>query len=106
VAQIADNYPGVGSPSSASQNLTWNWRNIYAGLNTDFPATYTLAYPATGTARSFGSFAPISVTTMRGGGVLWYNFSGTQSAPQLIKLQANGGGAVSSNIRLAIVRVQ
>jgi hypothetical protein len=105
-AMAVDNYPGVGSPATVSQNLTWNWRNVYAGLNTDFPSTYTLAYPVTGTSVSFGNFGPLGVTTVRGGGILWYNLNGTQSGAQLVKLQANGGGAVSSNIKIAISRVE
>ena len=41
-----------------------------------------------------------------GGGVLWYQISGTQTLPQLLRLQANGGGALGSTVRLAITRVQ
>lgn len=103
---VADNYPGLNlaTTDSTSQNLTWDLRDVYAGVNVDFAGT--IPYPAIGTAVSFGSFAPISVPTLNGGGNLWYNFSGTQTAPQLIRLKASGGGTVSSNVRLAIVRVQ
>lgn len=102
----ADDYPGMASPSVDIQMPTWNYRSIYAGLNTDFSGTYSLAYPLTGTAVSFGSFSTISTTTIYGGGGLWYQFSGTQTAPQLVRLQANGGGALSSNMRMAVTRVQ
>jgi hypothetical protein len=106
LALAADDYPGMPATNPDPQFATWNFRNIYAGLNTDFPATYTLPYPLTGTAVSFGSFAPIGVTTMYGGGALWYQFSGTQTAAQIVRLQANGGGALNANMRMAIVRVQ
>jgi hypothetical protein len=103
-----DNYPALdlATANPISQNLTWNLRNIYAGLNSDFPSTYTLPYPVTPSARGFGSFAPVDVTTLRGGGILWYSFSGTQSAPQLIRLKASGGGTLSSNVKITITRVQ
>ncbi|MDB4951143.1 MAG: hypothetical protein JWM27_3792 [Gemmatimonadetes bacterium] len=102
----ADDYPGTAGLTLDAQQPTWNFRNVYAGLNADFPSTYTLPYPLMGTAVTFGSFGPVSVTTMYGGGALWYQLSGTQTASQLIRLQANGGGALNSNLRVAIVRVQ
>ena len=85
---------------------TWNFRNIYAGLNTDFPGSYTLPYPLVPQARTFGTFAPVGFTTMRGGGALWYEISGTQALNQLIRLETNGGGMPSSSLRLAIARLQ
>ena len=103
---FADDYPGLVNPPADIQIPTWNFRSIYAGLNTDFPATYTLAYPAQGTSLAFGSFGPISVTTMYGGGLLWYQISGTQNNAQILRLAANGGGPLSSTIRIAIARLR
>lgn len=102
----ADDYPGLATPGVDIQMPTWNFRNIYAGLNTDFPGTYTLAYPLQPTSFAFGGVAPVNVATMYGGGVLWYQFSGTHTQPQLVRLLGNGGGALSSNVRIAITRVQ
>ncbi|HEX5871749.1 MAG TPA: hypothetical protein VFY65_15080, partial [Longimicrobium sp.] len=102
----ADDYPGLATPGLDIQMPTWNFRNIYAGMNTDFPGTYSLAYPLTPVSFTFGSVAPVSQATMYGGGVLWYQFSGTHTQPQLVRLLGNGGGALSSNIRVAIARVQ
>lgn len=102
----ADDYPGLGAPSPDIQMPTWNFRSIYAGLNADFPSTYTLPYPLVPQARSFGTFAPVAVTTLRGGGVLWYEISGTQTAAQLLRLETNGGGLPSSTLRIAVARLQ
>jgi len=102
----ADDYPGLGAPSPDIQMPTWNFRSIYAGLNADFPATYTLPYPLVPQARSFGTFAPVAVATLRGGGVLWYEFSGTQTAPQLLRLLSDVGGTPSTNLRIAVARLQ
>lgn len=101
-----DDYPGLASPGVDIQMPTWNFRNIYAGLNADFPATYTLAYPLNPTAFTFGNFAPVNVTTMYGGGALFYQVSGTHTSPQLVRLLGNAGAALNSNIRIAIARVQ
>jgi hypothetical protein len=102
----ADDYPGLATPGAAIQMPTWNFRNIYAGLNTDFSGTYSLAYPLQPTSFAFGSVAAVNQAVMYGGGVLWYQFSGTHTQPQLIRLLGNGGGTLSSNIRIAIARVQ
>jgi len=102
----ADDYPGLAAPSPDIQMPTWNFRSIYAGLNADFPGTYSLVYPLVPQQRTFGSFAPVAVTTLRGGGVLWYEFSGTQTAPQLLRLQSDVGGTPSTNLRIAVARLQ
>ena len=104
----ADDYPGLASPAGISQNKTWNLRNIYQGFNTDFSSggSFTLPYPLVPTAVTFGSFNATTITTMRGGGMLWYEFSGTQTANQLLRLQSTSLGAPSPDLRLAIVRVQ
>ena len=103
---FADDYPGLAAPSPDIQMPTWNFRSIYTGLNADLPATYTLAYPLVPQQRTFGSFAPVAVATMYGGGVLWYELSGTQTAPQLLRLQSDVGGTPSTNLRVAVARLQ
>lgn len=102
----ADNYPGLTGSHPDIEMPTWNFRSIYAGLNADFPATYTLAYPLVPQQRAFGDFALASITTLRGGGVLWYELSGTQTLNQLLRLETNGGGLPSSSLRIAIARLQ
>jgi hypothetical protein len=101
-----DDYPGLASPGADIQMPTWNFRSIYAGLNADFPGTYTLAYPVVPTSLAFGKFAGVGQSTMYGGGVLWYQLSGTHTNPQIVRLLGAGGAALSSNVRIAIARVQ
>ncbi|HKP75054.1 MAG TPA: IPT/TIG domain-containing protein, partial [Longimicrobiaceae bacterium] len=95
----ADDYPGLGAPSADIQLPTWNTRDIYAGLNTDFPGTYTSPFLLVPTPLAFGTFAPLASTTMRGGGTRYYEFSGTHSAAQLLRLEASGGGTPSTDLR-------
>jgi IPT/TIG domain len=102
----ADDYPGLGAPSADIQFPTWNMRSIYAGLNTDFPSTYTSPFLLVPTPLSFGTFAPLASTTMRGGGTRFFEFSGTHSAAQLLRLEASGGGTPSSNLRVAVARLE
>lgn len=107
LALAVDDYPGMTTPSADVQIPTWNFRGIYAGLHSDFPGTYPMAYPGpVGPDLSFGSLAPGDVTALRGGGVQLYHLSGTETQAQLLRLQGNGGGAPPPTLRLAIVRVQ
>ena len=101
-----DDYPGMTGASADVDMPTWNFRSIYAGLNQDFPATYTLAYPNNPDNFTFGSITPFNVATLYGGGVRYFQLSGTQTQPQLLRLLGNNGVALGSTIRLAIVRVQ
>jgi hypothetical protein len=103
---VADDYPGLATPSTTIQMPTWNFRSIYTGLNADFPSTYTLGFPQAPGQYAFGSFTAPAITTLRGGGVLWYEISGTHTQAQLLRLQGSGGGAVPSDVRIAIARVQ
>ena len=103
---FADDYPGLAAPSADIQMPTWNFRNIFAGMKSDFPGTYTSTFPLVPTGLAFGSFAPLTTASLSGGGVQYYTFSGTQSAAQLVKLTATGGGAPSSDLRVAIARLQ
>lgn len=105
----ADDHPLLaGPPSPDIQFPTWNMRSIYAGLNTDPNASgFTLAYPLVPTQLAFGSFSPTAIATLRGGGVLWYEISGTQTNPQLLRLQVAGALApASTNLRVAVARIQ
>jgi hypothetical protein len=106
MALYTDDSPVSTSPSADLLFRTWNFRSIYTGLNTDQPSTYTLPYPLVPQPRTFGTFAPVGVTTLRGGGMLWYEITGTQTLGQLLRFETNGGGLPSSNLRLAISRLQ
>lgn len=107
LALAVDDYPLFAStPSNDIQFQTWNFRNVYAGMHTDFPSTFSLAYPLVPAARSFGTFAPTTITTLRGGGSLWYEISGTQTQPQLLRLESSGGGTPPTTLRMAITRVE
>ena len=105
LALPVDDYPGMPANQDV-QMPTWNLRSIYAGLNADFPGTYALAYPSQPENFSFGSLTTTNVATMYGGGSRLFQLSGTQTQPQLLRLLGNNGGTLSSNVRLAIVRVQ
>jgi hypothetical protein len=100
----ADDYPGLATPGLDIQMPTWNLRDIYQGIDTD--GYSDMPYPLVPTALGFGSFAPVTVPQLYGGGVRWYELSGMHSAAQLVRLQGSGGGALPSTVRIAIARVQ
>jgi hypothetical protein len=105
----ADDHPLLAGPANPDiQFPTWNMRNIYASYNADYAGTgsFTQVYPAVPAQFAFGSFNATTITTLRGGGVLWYEISGNHTAPQLLRLQTNTGGFPSSNLRVAVTRIQ
>lgn len=102
----ADDHASIASPSVDIQMPTWNLRNIFAGLNADFSGTFTPAYPLVPTPLSFGTSSPLTTATLRGGALKFFEFSGTQTAAQLLRVDASGGGTLPSDLRIAIVRVQ
>jgi IPT/TIG domain len=102
----ADDYPGLAAPGADLQMPTWNFRSVYAGMNADFPGSFPAAYPLDSEPLTFGSFAAVSVPSVVGGGAAYFELSGTHTSPQLVKVEAAGGGAPPSSLRLAIARVQ
>ncbi len=106
LALYADDYPGLAAPTTDLQMPTWDFRSMYTGMNTDFPATFATNYPITPTALTLGSFSPVSVASVAGGGVAYFELSGTHTQTQLLKLLGTGGGAVPSTFRVAIARLQ
>ena len=112
LALAMDDYPGMTPLPSTPQMPTWNMRDIYTGMNSDPLLSFSRQWPlrlANTTPLTFGSVAPFNVPTLRGGGVAWFEISGSHTAPQLIRL---GGGtaaapiALGSTIRIAIGRVE
>ncbi|HVG45798.1 MAG TPA: IPT/TIG domain-containing protein [Longimicrobium sp.] len=102
----ADDYPGLAAPSADIQFPPWNMRDIYAGLNADFSSIYTSPFLLVPTPLSFGTFAPLASATLRGGGTRYFEFSGTHAAAQLLRLEASGGGTPSTDLRVAVARLQ
>lgn len=104
---VVDDHPlWSAAPDPDLQIATWNFRDIYAGLNADFPGSYTLVYPQAPTELGFGEFTYFA-TTMRGGGSLWYELSGEHTAPQLLWIEGSGGvGPAPSTMRMAITRLE
>ncbi|HEU0052177.1 MAG TPA: hypothetical protein VFQ39_03325, partial [Longimicrobium sp.] len=101
-----DDHPLLAGPASPDiQMPTWNFRDIYAGMNADFPSTYGLPYPQVPAPFTFGNFSATAITTLRGGGGLWYEISGTQTAAQLLRLEV-AGGQPTANLRVAVTRIQ
>lgn len=90
--------PGLSHPS-------WDVYDIFAGLNADYPDSYTDSYPLYGWRTSFGSFTS-DVNRLNGGTAALYFIDGTQSGPQLLELQGYGGGPLPPSLRMAIMRVK
>ncbi len=107
LALYADDFPGLVGASNVLKFQTWNLRNIYNALNADpgWSARFNTSYPIVPTALSFGSFSA-QQTGMRGGANTYFEISGTATNAQVLSLRAIGGGTPSSQLRIAIARLQ
>ncbi len=101
-----DDYPfgyWVATPPELSQP-SWNTRDIFRGLNTDFYA-FPYEHPFTGWNVPFGSFTA-DVAQLRGGTAALFLLGGDRVNQQVLELRGSGGGAPPPSLRMAIVRLQ
>jgi hypothetical protein len=107
LALYADDYPGLASGSNLLKFQTWNLRDIYGSLNTDplWRTRFSTPYPITPTPLPFGAFTAQQLG-VRGGANAYFELSGSATAAQVLNLRATGGGAPSSQLRIAIARLQ
>jgi len=107
LALFADDYPGLTTINPDLQFQTWNLRSIYAGLNAspNWNTRFPTAFPIAPVQLTFGSFVSAR-TGLRGGAHSYYELSGSALANQLIQLRGTGGTTPSSNLRIAIARLQ
>jgi hypothetical protein len=94
----------VGRGPDANPFPSWNLADVFAGLHADQPGTYTRAHPIQPILVAFGRFAPHPMP-MYGGGVRWFELSGTHDKPQMLRLLKEQVGN-AWEVRMTIVRVQ
>jgi hypothetical protein len=90
--------PGLSHPS-------WDIRDIFRGINDDFPSSYPAAYPLTRRAENFGAFTA-EISELRGGSAALFELSGTPAGTQLLELQGANGGTPPANLGVAIMRIR
>jgi uncharacterized protein YjdB len=105
LALYADDRAGLGSRVDL-QLASWDVPGIYAGLKTDFASSYPRSVPLVTTTVSFGTIAPTNYTGLVGGGIDYFELAGVHSAAQVMRVQSTTGGAPSSTLRIALLRVQ
>ncbi|HJR64636.1 MAG TPA: Ig-like domain-containing protein [Gemmatimonadaceae bacterium] len=106
LALATDDLSGFTPDRPALRFLSWNVRDIFSGMNADFPQpeNFPLQFPLQPHPLAFG---PFSVNkSVRTGSVAYFELSGTSTSKQLVELRSQGGGDPSSVLRIAFVRVQ
>jgi hypothetical protein len=108
LALAVDDYPGVTLQRAQHTIPTWHSRDIFAGMNTDFPTgggSYPLAFPLA--MRAFSAGASVTVPAVWGGTGAYFDFTGGTAPQQFLELRAsNGTGPAPVNLGMSIVRVQ
>jgi hypothetical protein len=104
-----DDYPGFTPANAKHQVLSWNIRDIYAGLNSDFQNNTSLpfqqVFPLKVRPAGFGKFL-VDVGSLRGGGMSVFEISGTQTAQQLFEFKGSSGTEFPAELRINIARTQ
>jgi hypothetical protein len=105
LALALDDYPGF-TPADARYSFpSWNLRDIFAGMNADFPNTFATPTPLQLRAQGFGKFT-LDVGAVHGGGFSVLQLSGAPADRQLLEFKGANGAAFPAAMRLNIVRVR
>jgi hypothetical protein len=107
VALVTDDYPGFTPANAKHQLVSWNTRDIFAGMSTDFSSQnfFTDPTPLKTRAASFGKFA-VDVGSVRGGSMAVFEVTGTQSGGQMFEFNGAAGTSFPNDMRVNIIRVQ
>jgi hypothetical protein len=105
LTHATDDFAGLPA-SSSLQFESWSMPSIMAGLNTDFPTFFTSPTPLSKQVLGFGSFGPIAVNGIVGGGVRIFELSGAHTANQTLRLRGAADSALPTTVRVAIARIQ
>ena len=107
VALVMDDYPGFTPANPIHRVESWNVRDIFAGMSTDFSnqGFFTNPVPLQLHPASFGRFA-IDVTSVRGGSMAVFEVTGTQNGSQLFEVNGLAGASFPADMRVNIIRVQ
>ena len=103
-ALALDDYPGFETLLANIKMPSWHFRDVFSGLNADFPTVFAPAWPLAVTPNTFGAFT--ATGGVFPGAAQFFTVSGSQAAKQLIELKASGSDAdAPAELRIAIVRV-
>lgn len=107
LAVALDDRPDFTPADPRFSLASWNTRDIFAGLNTDFSNTsfFPKAVPLAARTIGFGN-ARIDVASVRGGSFSVLDISGTQEGKQLFEFRGAGGAGLSSDVRVSVARVR
>lgn len=104
LALALDDHPAQPRVDARLSIPSFNTRDIFAGMSSDFPTTYPQAFPLAVRSQTYGAFR--SEMAIQAGSSGFVELSGAQWAQQLLELRTLSGGVAPSHIRMSIVRVQ
>jgi uncharacterized protein (TIGR03437 family) len=100
-----DDWPGATVNRPELRMPSWNLRNVVAGMNGDFPNSFTSPWPLPVRQLQYGGFTA-DVASLRAGTAATFELSGTQTRPQLVALRGQGGGDAAPTLGMTITRIQ
>lgn len=107
IAVATDDYPGFVPVNPKHKLASWNTRDIFNGMSTDFSSQgfFTRRVPLQIRAAAFGKFA-IDVSSVRGGTMAVFEVTGTQTGRQMFEFNGAAGSSFPADMRVNIIRIQ
>lgn len=105
LASAVDDRPGFAAGRPELRLPSWNTRDIFAGLNADFPGLFPRAFPLMPRELSGPDFLVV-VSPLRGGTASLFELAPGPVQRQLLELRSSVGGPPPSSLRLAILRIE
>jgi hypothetical protein len=103
LAMALDDRTGV-EPAGRWHMPGWNLRDMYAGLNFEQPGVMPMRWPLAEMPLGFVGGTQ-NVVGVRGGSTTYFELAGT-SVPLALQLLGEGGGPLSSALRIQLFRLQ
>lgn len=107
LAVALDDYPNFTARDAKHTIVSWNTRNIFAGMSADFSSQnfFTNPTPLKVWPSTFGRFA-VDIPSVTGGGFAVFEVAGTTSNKQLLEFRGTAGTGFPSELRVKVVRIQ
>jgi Bacterial Ig-like domain (group 2)/IPT/TIG domain len=110
MALLADDRIELNGKAPVAQFLSWNFRSIYAGLNSApaWQSRWTTPYPVVATPLAVDTLgrAVVAGPSIRGGGHAFYELTVPEGQAPLLHLRGLSNTALSETVRLALVRLR
>lgn len=102
VAMAVDDFPGMVAENPLHTFPSWNLRDVFGGLNTDFPNSWTEAYPALIRPLPLDG-STVSFHQLAGGSAAYWGVVGGGS---VVEIRGSDSVGLAPHVRVTIIRTR